>query len=140
MPFFEMSGLQSWCRSADQKLWEAFDGAHNRNTVTQRDRHLLHPSAVADRLLAVNARSRIAVGQHLCKEIADHLCVNEYWELDRPFFFLTLITSSGLVSKDEPRIDLASIKDLLRAHLRGHDYRGMLEPGYHASLPRTARV
>jgi hypothetical protein len=139
MSFFEVSRLAGWCRSADRKLRKAFDGAHNRRTINPRDRRLLS-SSTADRLLAVNAYSRTALGRYFCEEIADRLCVNEYWEHDRPIFFVTLIPRDGLVAPDACRIDLASIKDRLRAHLKGQSYIGMLEPGYYASLPMNDRV
>jgi hypothetical protein len=67
--FFQASGVEEWCRSADHQLKEAFDGAHNRGTVTKMDRRLLLRS-VADRLLAVNAYSRISLARTLCEEIA----------------------------------------------------------------------
>jgi hypothetical protein len=35
--FFEASGIEGWCRSADQKLKEAFEGARSRATVTPVD-------------------------------------------------------------------------------------------------------
>ena len=50
MSFFEASGIEEWCRSADQALRNAFDEAHSRATITRLDRHLLTPSA-ADRLV-----------------------------------------------------------------------------------------
>ncbi len=50
MSFFEASGIEEWCRSADQALRNAFDEAHSRATITRLDRHLLTPSA-ADRFV-----------------------------------------------------------------------------------------
>src|SRR5207244_1830630 len=96
MSLFKASGIEEWCRSADQNLKEAFEGAHNRGTVTQMDRRIVSRSA-ADRLLAVNAYSRIALGRYLCEEIARQLCVNEYWDHDQSVFFGTFIPKGGLV-------------------------------------------
>ena len=48
------------------------------------DRRLLLPSAV-DQMLAVNAHSRIRLGQALCEEIADRFCLNEDWEHEGRF-------------------------------------------------------
>jgi hypothetical protein len=136
MSFFEASGIQEWCRSADQALRNAFDEAHSRTTITRLDRHLVTRSA-ADRLLAVNAYSRISLGRALCEEIASELCVNEHWEHDQPIFFATLIPKEGLVTTDARLIDLCNMKQRLRADLRGVSYVGAFEPGYYASLPSS---
>jgi hypothetical protein len=136
MSFFKASGIEEWCLSADQTLRNAFDEAHSRATITRLDRHLLTRSA-ADRLLAVNAYSRIRVGRALCEEIASKLCVNKHWEHNPPVFFATLIPKEGLVTTDVRGIDLGSMKQRLRADLRGLDYVGAFEPGYYASLPSS---
>jgi hypothetical protein len=134
MSFFRSSGLQEWCQSSDQKLRDAFDTAHNRGTITTMDRRLLQPSAM-DRMLAVNAHSRIRLGQALCEEVADRFCVNDDWEHNEPVFFATLIPKGGLRVADERGIDLGDMKRRLKADLRGLDYIAMFEPGYYASLP-----
>lgn len=134
--FFEASGIEQWSRTADQELQEAFEGAHNRVTVTPIDRRLLTRSA-ADRLLAVNAYSRIALGRYLCEEIANQHCVNDHWEHDQPIFLGTLIPKEGLVRCNEPAVDIGNMKRRLQADLRGFDYIGMFEPGFYASLPST---
>lgn len=139
MSFFDASGLEDWCRSADQKLKEAFDGAHSRVTVTQMDWRLLLRSA-ADRLLAVNAHSRTTLGRFLCEEIASKFCVNKDWEHDQPVFFGTLIPKGGLVSTGMLLVDLEGMKSKLRADLRGFSYVGMIEPAHYSSLPSTNGV
>ncbi|MBR0838705.1 hypothetical protein JQ607_00685 [Bradyrhizobium liaoningense] len=136
MSLFEASGIEDWCRSADQKLKEAFDGAHNRTTITQMDRRLLLPSS-ADRMLAVNAHSRIALGRYLCEEIASQLCVNEHGEHESSVFFVTLIPKDVFVATGVCGIDIGGMKRRLRADLRGLSYVGAFEPGYYASLPST---
>jgi hypothetical protein len=136
MSFFDASGIEGWCRTADQALRNAFDEARSRATVIRPDRHLLTPSA-GDRLLAVNAYSRISVALALCGEIASKLCVNEHWEHDQPIFFVTLIPKEGLVAADARGIDLSRMKQRLRADLRGMSYVGAFEPGYYASLPSS---
>lgn len=137
MSFFKASGIEEWCRFADQALRNAFEEAHSRATITQMDRRLLTRSA-AGGLLAVNAYSRISVGRALCEEIASKLCVNEHWEHDQPIFFVTLIPKEGLVATDTNGVDLGSMKPMLRADLRGLSYVGAFEPGYYASLPSSA--
>jgi hypothetical protein len=134
--FFEASGIDHWCRTADQKLKEAFEGARNRTTITQMDRRLLMRSA-ADRLLAVNAHSRIALSRYICEGIANQLCVNEYWDHDQSVFFGTFIPKGGLVAIDVHGIDLGGMKHRLQADLRGFDYVGVFEPGFYASLPSS---
>lgn len=134
MSLFEASGIEDWCRSADQKLKEAFEGAHNRGTVTQMDRRLLQRSA-ADRLLAANACSRIALGRYLCEELASQLCVNEHGEHESSIFFVTLIPKVGFVGTGVCGIDIGGMKRRLQADLRGFSYIGAFEPGYYASLP-----
>jgi hypothetical protein len=134
MSFFEVSGIEGWCRSADQALRNAFDEARSRATVTRLDRYLLTRSA-AERLLAVNMYSRICVARALCEEITGKLCVKEHWEHEQPVFFATLIPEEGLVATDMRGIDLRGIKDRLRADLAGRSYVGAFEPGYYASLP-----
>ncbi|MCW2225702.1 hypothetical protein M2232_009234 [Bradyrhizobium japonicum] len=136
MSLFEASGIEDWCRSADQKLKEAFEGAHNRGTVTQMDRRLLHRSA-ADRLLAVNVESRIALGRYLCEEIASQLCVNEHGEHESSVFFVTLIPKDGFVGIGVDGIDIGGMRRRLQADLRGLSYLGAFEPGYYASLPSS---
>jgi hypothetical protein len=136
MSFFEASVIDQWCRSADQSLRNAFDEAHSRATITRLDRHLLTRSA-ADRLLAVNAFSRISVARAVCDEIASKLCVNEHWEHDPPVFLATFIPKDGLVEKGTCGIDLSNVKQRLYADLRGISYIGMFEPGYYASLPSS---
>lgn len=136
MSFFKASGIEEWCRSADQALRNAFDEAHSRATITRLDRHLLTRSA-ADRLLAVNAYSRISLARALCEEIAGKLCVNEHSEHDQPIFFATLIPKEGLVTTDTRVIDLCSMKQRLRADLRGVSYVGTFEQGHYASLPSS---
>src|SRR5260370_29697118 len=115
MSFFEASGIEGWCRSADQALRNAFDEAHSRATISRVDRHLLTRSA-ADRLLAVNAYSRINVARALCDEIASKLCVNEHWEHNKRIFLATLIPKEGLVTTATVGIDLSSMKNRLRAN------------------------
>lgn len=132
--FFEASGIVQWSRTADQELQEAFEGAHNRGTVTPIDRRLLMRSA-ADRLLAVNAYSRIALGRYLCEEIANQHCVNDHWEHDQPIFFATFIPKAGVVATGVHGVDLDGMKRSLQADLRGLSYLGTFEPGYYASLP-----
>jgi hypothetical protein len=132
--FFEASGIEKWCRSADQNLREAFDTAHNRGTVIPMDWRLLLPSAKG-RLLAVNAHSRIDLGRVLCEEIGGLLCANEHWEHEKPIFFGTFIPKAGLVDLGGSRIDLSVVKDQLRSDLRGLSYVGVIEPGLYASLP-----
>jgi hypothetical protein len=136
MSFFEASGIGEWCRSADRALRNAFDEAHSRATISRLDRHLLKRST-ADRLLAVNAYSRISVGRALCEEIVSTLCVNEHWEHDQRIFFVTLVPMEGLVATESNGIDLGSMKQRLRADLRGISYVGMFEPGLYASLPSS---
>lgn len=136
MSLFEASGIEDWCRSADQKLKEAFEGAHNRGTVTQMDRRLLHRSA-ADRLLAVNVESRIALGRYLCEEIASQICVNEHGEHESSVFFVTLIPKDGFVGIGVDGIDVGGMRRRLQADLRGLSYLGAFEPGYYASLPSS---
>jgi hypothetical protein len=136
MSFFKASGIEGWCRSADQALRNAFDEARSRTTITQMDRRLLTRSA-ADRLLAVNAYSRISVGRALCDEIASKLCVNEHWEHDQPIFFVTLIPKDGLVAAGVRGVELGSMKLILQADLRGLSYLGAFEPGHYASLPSS---
>jgi hypothetical protein len=136
MSFFKASGIQEWCLSADQALRNAFGEAHSRVTITQMDRRLLLRSA-ADRLLAVNAYSRISIARTECDEIASTLCVNEHWEHDQPIFFATLIPKEGLFAAETNGIDLCNMKQRLRADLRGLSYVGAFEPGYYASLPSS---
>jgi hypothetical protein len=136
MSLFEASGIGDWCRSVDQKLREAFDGAHNRASVTQMDRRLLHRSA-ADRLLAVNADSRIALSRYVCEEIANQLGVNEYGEHESPVFFVTLIPKDGFVATGVCGIDIGGMKRRVQGDLRGFSYFGAFEAGYYASLPST---
>ncbi|MBR0749324.1 hypothetical protein JQ582_35890 [Bradyrhizobium japonicum] len=136
MSLFKASGIEGWCRSADQKLKEAFEGAHNRGTITQLDRRLLQRLA-ADRLLAVNADSRIALGRYLCEEIASQLRVNEHGEHQSSVFFVTLIPRDGFVATGVGGIDLDAMKRRLQADLRGLAYIGMIEPGFYASLPSS---
>jgi hypothetical protein len=134
MSFFKASGIEEWCRSADQALRSAFDEAHSRAAISRLDRHLLTRSS-ADRLLAVNAYSRISVARALCEEIGSKLCVNEHWEHRGTIFFVTLIPREGLVTTDLRGIDIGRMKQRLRADLRGHSYFGTFEPGYYASVP-----
>jgi hypothetical protein len=136
MTFFEASGIEEWCHSADQALRNAFDEARSRATITRLDRRLLTRS-VADRLLAVNAYSRIAIAGAVCEEIASNLCVNDHWEHDQPIFFVTIIPKDGLVTADMRGIDLRGMKERLRADLGGIAYVGAFEPGYYASLPSS---
>jgi hypothetical protein len=134
LAFFEAAGIEAWCWSADKALRNAFDEAHSRATITRLDRYLLTRSA-AERLLAVNAYSRISVARSLCEEIASKLCSNRYWEHEQPIFFATLIPKDGLVTADMRGIDLGRMKERVRVDLRGISYFGMFEPGHYASLP-----
>jgi hypothetical protein len=136
MSFFEASGIEEWCRSADRALRNAFIEAHRRATITRLDSHLLTRSA-AERLLAVNAYSRISVARALCEEIGGKLCSNEHWEHEQPIFFATFIPKDGLVTADTRGIDLRRIEERLRADLDGVSYVGAFEPGYYASLPSS---
>lgn len=136
MSFFKASGIEEWCRSADHALRNAFEEAHSRTTITQMDRRLLTQSA-ADRLLAVNANSRISVSRALCDEIASKLCVNEHWEHDQPIFFVTFIPKEGLVATGVHGVDLGGMKRSLHADLRGLSYLGAFEPGHYTSLPSS---
>jgi hypothetical protein len=136
MSFFQASGIEDWCRSADQALRNAFEEAHSRASISRPDRLLLTHSA-KDRLLAVNAYSRISVARALCEEIASKLCVNEYWEHEQPVYFVTLIPKPGFVATDLRQFDLRGMKDSLRADLGGLSYVGAFEPGYYASLPSS---
>jgi hypothetical protein len=136
MSFFDASGIEGWCRTGDQALRNAFDEARSRATIRRLDRHRLTRSA-ADRLLAVNAYSRISVGRAVCDEIAGKLCVNEHWDHDQPIFFATLIPKEGLVTAHARGIDLGNVEQRLRVDLRGFSYVGAFEPGYYASLPSS---
>ena len=72
------------------------------------DRRLLLRS-VADRLLAVNAYSRISLARALCEEIASNLCVNEHWEHDQPNFFVTLILKKEGLSRPKPMALISAV-------------------------------
>jgi len=123
------------CRDADRELRAAFEDARSGSPITRGDWRLLVRSA-ADRLLAVNAFSRVCVGRALFAEIDGVLC-DEHGEHQSPMYKVTLIPKKGMTTTDTRGFDLTSIKMRLRADLGGISYMGAIEPAYYASLPKN---
>ena len=129
-----LKGLVAQERRAARKLFDAFERAKNRRSITQRDRQIIRPSEAGE-LNAANPYARILLGSALWSEFADYFRLSESHPIPEvPMYWLTLADWGCMTALDATNIDVAGMLRHLRAGLEGLSYIGAMDPGLYVNI------
>jgi hypothetical protein len=133
MNFFHKTRIDFYERKNKRLIYEAFQEARNRKSVSRGDKALI-AYRERDSLLAVNPSSRIIWGKAVFTEIGKHLCFEDSTDHKQDMFLVTLVDRSCATTMIGADIDIEAIKRKLRVGLRGLSYLAIIEPAFYTNL------
>jgi hypothetical protein len=131
--FFHKTRIDFYERKNRRLIYEAFQGARNRKTVSRGDK-ALSKCRESGSLAAVNPFSRVIWAKALCYEIEKQLCFEDSTDHKRDMFLVTLVDRSCATTIKGTDIDIEAIKRRLRYGLRGLSYLAIIEPAFYTNL------
>ena len=109
MTFFIDTRISFYAQQNERRIYEAFQEARNRKTVSRSDKALIKYRE-RDSLAAVNPFSRLIWGKALCGEIEKQLCFEDSTDHRQEIFFVTLVDRSCATTMVGADINIDAIK------------------------------